>query len=213
MFGDPGLPIVELKRRTRSRREIPRILDLGVVNHLCLFLYRSEEFHSFITELIQVHSQLTLPMVTAVFRSSLYFLSPSRPCVLTQLADEQLLVLDHAYMEYTHMGCFVSGAKELIPQFVRLFVGDTAVESRWSDSYLSMTFVVSSFSVNTSKVELLKEARNPSEQSRLRIFISKGDIKGGLDPYHSALFMNKYDRNFSNAVTPRLTISFSVVVK
>ncbi|GJV37613.1 hypothetical protein Tco_1410090 [Tanacetum coccineum] len=86
---------------TGSRLE-NAVLDLGVVNPLCLFLFSSKELSlSFITELINVHSVELFIGHPAVFRSMFcHVQGSSRLCVLTQLADGKLFRRP-AYMEYT----------------------------------------------------------------------------------------------------------------
>ncbi|GJY45041.1 hypothetical protein Tco_0433254 [Tanacetum coccineum] len=57
-----------------------------------------------------------------------------------------------------------------------------------------------SFRVNYIKVELLKE-QNPSEQSRLRIFLSKEILEGGMIRIHSAFV---HDKSGQSGMEPRL---------
>ncbi|GJR03453.1 retrovirus-related pol polyprotein from transposon TNT 1-94 [Tanacetum coccineum] len=129
---------------------------LGVVNPLCIFFIDQRVLISFIPELFGHSAELSYGH-QRFSDQSLYVLRPSRPCVLTQLADGRLF-RKPAYMEYT----------------------------QWV------------FFENTP---LLKE-QNPSEQSRLRIFLCKEILEGRNGRIHSDLSGQRPEM-FSHGVAPK----------
>ncbi|GJY32598.1 hypothetical protein Tco_0417067 [Tanacetum coccineum] len=80
----------------------------------------------------------------------------------------------------------------MITKFIKFIELNFSVITRGFDIKVCMLKgpVLNSFRVNYIKVELLKE-QNPSEQSRLRIFLSKEILKGGMIRIHSAFVHNE----------------------